>query len=214
MTGRVMLSRIGGKLCFATIRDGTGDIQVMISQDRVGPEALASWKHDVDLGDHVGVEGEVISSRSGELSVLADSFAITSKSLRPLPEKHRGLSDVESRVRQRYVDLIVNPETRRMAELKSAVIRSIRDELHARGFLEVSNGPDGLRVTRPGLPPAADGLAGFEQQVLSEARTRLFNFVCIEPFHRLWMKHGLTEDDLIRLENEILAAPRKGDEIR
>jgi lysyl-tRNA synthetase, class II len=137
VTGRVMLSRIGGKLCFATIRDGTGDIQVMISQDRVGPEALASWKHDVDLGDHVGVEGEVITSRSGELSVLADSFAITSKSLRPLPEKHRGLADVESRVRQRYVDLIVNPETRRMAELKSAVIRSIRDELHARGFLEV-----------------------------------------------------------------------------
>jgi lysyl-tRNA synthetase, class II len=137
VTGRVMLSRIGGKLCFATIRDGTGDIQVMISQDRVGPEALASWKHDVDLGDHVGVEGEVITSRSGELSVLADSFAITSKSLRPLPEKHRGLSDVESRVRQRYVDLIVNPGTRRMAELKSAVIRSIRDELHARGFLEV-----------------------------------------------------------------------------
>ncbi|HZX41989.1 MAG TPA: amino acid--tRNA ligase-related protein, partial [Myxococcaceae bacterium] len=137
VTGRVMLSRIGGKLSFATIRDGTGDIQVMISQDRVGPEALASWKHDVDLGDHVGVEGEVITSRSGELSVLADSFAITAKSLRPLPEKHRGLSDVESRVRQRYVDLIVNPETRRMAELKSAVIRSIREELHARGFLEV-----------------------------------------------------------------------------
>src|SRR5207245_5547039 len=69
VTGRVMLSRIGGKLSFATIRDGTGDIQVMISQDRVGPEALASWKHDVDLGDHVGVEGEVISSRSGELSI-------------------------------------------------------------------------------------------------------------------------------------------------
>jgi lysyl-tRNA synthetase class 2 len=137
VTGRVMLSRIGGKLSFATIRDGTGDIQVMISQDRVGPEALASWKHDVDLGDHVGVEGEVITSRSGELSVLADSFAITAKSLRPLPEKHAGLSDVESRVRQRYVDLIVNPGTRRMAEIKSAVIRSIRDELHARGFLEV-----------------------------------------------------------------------------
>ncbi|HUL28460.1 MAG TPA: bifunctional lysylphosphatidylglycerol synthetase/lysine--tRNA ligase LysX [Streptosporangiaceae bacterium] len=137
VAGRVMLSRIGGKLCFATIRDGTGDIQIMISADRVGPEALASWKHDVDLGDHVGVEGEVITSRSGELSVLAGSFAITAKSLRPLPEKHRGLSDVESRVRQRYVDLIVNPETRRMAELKSAVIRSIREELHARGFLEV-----------------------------------------------------------------------------
>jgi lysyl-tRNA synthetase, class II len=137
VVGRVLLSRIGGKLCFATIRDGTGEIQVMISEDRVGPEALAAWKHDVDLGDHVGVEGEVISSRRGELSVLADSFAITAKSLRPLPEKHRGLSDVESRVRQRYVDLIVNPETRRIAEIRSAVIRSLRQELHARGFLEV-----------------------------------------------------------------------------
>jgi lysyl-tRNA synthetase, class II len=137
VVGRVLLSRIGGRLCFATIRDGTGDIQVMISEDRVGPDALAAWKHDVDLGDHVGVEGEVISSRRGELSVLADSFAITSKSLRPLPEKHRGLSDVESRVRQRYVDLIVNPETRRMAEIRSAVVRSLREQLHARGFLEV-----------------------------------------------------------------------------
>jgi len=127
VTGRVMLSRIAGKLCFATIRDGTGDIQIMLSEGRVGSAALASWKHDVDLGDHVGVEGEVISSRRGELSVLADRFAITAKSLRPLPEKHSGLSDVESRVRQRYVDLIVNPETRRMAELKSAVIRSIRE---------------------------------------------------------------------------------------
>jgi lysyl-tRNA synthetase class 2 len=79
-----MLSRIGGKLCFATIRDGTGDIQVMISLSRVGAEPLAAWKRDVDLGDHVGVRGEVITSRSGELSVLADEFAITAKSLRPL----------------------------------------------------------------------------------------------------------------------------------
>jgi lysyl-tRNA synthetase, class II len=136
VTGRVMLSRIGGKLCFATIRDGTGDIQVMISLDRVGEQALAAWKRDVDLGDHVGVEGEVITSRSGELSVLADSYAITSKALRPLPEKFAGLSDPEARVRQRYVDLIVNPDARRMAELRAAVTRSLREELHARGFLE------------------------------------------------------------------------------
>lgn len=96
VTGRVVLSRIGGKLCFATIRDGTGDIQVMISLDRSGREALDAWKRDVDLGDHVGVEGEVITSRRGELSVLADRFVITAKSLRPLPEKHKGLTDPES----------------------------------------------------------------------------------------------------------------------
>jgi len=137
VAGRVMLSRIGGKLCFATIRDGTGDIQVMISADRVGEDRLADWKRDVDLGDHVGVEGEVISSRTGELSVLASSFTITSKALRPLPEKHHGLTDPESRVRQRYVDLIVNPRARRMAEIRAAVTRAVREELHDRGFLEV-----------------------------------------------------------------------------
>src|SRR5207248_11346762 len=114
VTGRVMLSRIAGKLCFATIRDGTGDIQVMLSADRLGEDALAVWKRDVDLGDHIGVEGEVISSRRGELSVLAGRFAITAKALRPLPDKHHGLTDPESRVRQRYVDLIVNPKARQI----------------------------------------------------------------------------------------------------
>src|ERR1700759_2608547 len=137
VAGRVILSRIGGKLCFATLRDGSGDLQVMISLARVGADALAAWKRDVDLGDHVGVTGEVITSRSGELSVLADSFAITAKSLRPLPEKHAGLTDPETRVRQRYVDLIVNPQARRLAEMRSAVVQSVRSTLIARGFLEV-----------------------------------------------------------------------------
>jgi lysyl-tRNA synthetase, class II len=136
IVGRVMLSRPGGKLSFATVRDGTGDIQVMISLDRSGPEALDAWKRDVDLGDHVGVAGEVITSRRGELSVLADRFVITAKSLRPLPEKHHGLTDAESRVRQRYVDLIVNPQARQVAELRSSVLRSLREDLHARGFVE------------------------------------------------------------------------------
>jgi lysyl-tRNA synthetase class 2 len=136
IAGRLMLSRIGGKLCFGTLRDATGDMQVMISLDRVGEQALAAWKRDVDLGDHVGVEGEVITSRRGELSVLADRFAITAKCLRPLPEKHKGLSDAESRVRQRYLDLIVNPVSRQMAELRSKVTWSLRAQLHARGYLE------------------------------------------------------------------------------
>ncbi len=136
VAGRVVLSRNSGKLCFATLRDGTGDLQVMISLDRVGADALAAWKQDVDLGDHVGVTGEVISSRRGELSVLADSFAVTAKALRPLPDKYRGLTDAESRVRQRYVDLIANPAARRTAEVRAAVTRSVREELHARGFLE------------------------------------------------------------------------------
>jgi lysyl-tRNA synthetase class 2 len=136
VAGRVVLYRNGGKLCFATIRDGSGDLQVMVSRDRAGEQVLAAWKQDVDLGDHVGVQGEVITSRSGELSVLADSFALTSKALRPLPDKHRGLGD-ESRVRQRYLDLITNPQARQMAEIRAAVTRSVREDLHARGYLEV-----------------------------------------------------------------------------
>jgi lysyl-tRNA synthetase, class II len=136
VTGRVMLYRTGGKLCFATIKDGTGEIQVMVSLDRTGADGLAAWKSDVDLGDQVGVTGEVITSRSGELSVLAESFAITAKALRPLPDKHSGLTDPESRRRMRYLDLIVNPSARQFAELRAAVTRAIREELHDQGFLE------------------------------------------------------------------------------
>jgi lysyl-tRNA synthetase, class II len=136
VTGRVILSRVGGKLCFATLRDGTGDVQVMLSLDRLGEESLARWKEFVDLGDHVGVTGEVITSRRGELSVLADSWAITGKSLRPLPDKHKGLNP-EQRVRMRYVDLIVNPDARRMLQTRSTVVRAVRDSLTARDYVEV-----------------------------------------------------------------------------
>jgi lysyl-tRNA synthetase class 2 len=137
VAGRVVLNRIGGKLTFATLRDGTGEVQVMLSLDRVGAESLDAWKTSVDIGDHVGVTGEVITSRRGELSVLADSWVITSKALRPLPDKWRGLSDPEARVRQRYVDLIVNPESRRLLAVRSAVVRSLRDSLTRRAYLEV-----------------------------------------------------------------------------
>ncbi|MFI6483897.1 bifunctional lysylphosphatidylglycerol synthetase/lysine--tRNA ligase LysX [Nonomuraea sp. NPDC050663] len=137
VVGRVMLNRIGGKLCFATLRDGSGDLQVMISLDKVGEDSLAAWKSDVDLGDHVGIEGEVITSRRGELSILADRWAITSKCLRPLPEKHTGLTDPEARVRQRYLDLIVNDEARATAYVRSRVVRAIRDFWHEEGYLEV-----------------------------------------------------------------------------
>ncbi|MEU8796263.1 bifunctional lysylphosphatidylglycerol synthetase/lysine--tRNA ligase LysX [Spirillospora sp. NPDC048819] len=137
VTGRVMLVRNTGKLCFATVRDGSGDIQIMLSLAKVGQEQLDFWKREVDLGDHVGVEGEVITSRRGELSIMADRFAITSKCLRPLPEKHAGLTDPEARVRQRYVDLIVNDEARKMARLRSATVRAVRDFWHDEGYLEV-----------------------------------------------------------------------------
>ncbi|HVB27606.1 MAG TPA: lysine--tRNA ligase [Mycobacteriales bacterium] len=137
VAGRLVLSRESGKLCFAVLRDGTGDLQVMLSLERTGEAALAAWKRDVDLGDHVGIAGEVITSRRGELSVLADRFAITAKALRPLPEKFHGLADPEARVRQRYLDLIVNPDARQMLRTRAAVIASVRRTLTGRGFVEV-----------------------------------------------------------------------------
>ncbi|MCI0689589.1 MAG: bifunctional lysylphosphatidylglycerol synthetase/lysine--tRNA ligase LysX [Sporichthyaceae bacterium] len=137
ITGRVMLNRIGGKLSFATLRDGATDIQVMLSLDTLGEQSLADWKLNVDLGDLIGVQGEVITSRRGELSVLADRWEITAKCLRPLPEKHKGLTDPEARVRQRYLDLIVNTEARQALIQRSELVSALRDSCHRRGFIEV-----------------------------------------------------------------------------
>jgi lysyl-tRNA synthetase class 2 len=136
VTGRVIFVRNTGKLCFATLREGGVELQAMLSADRVGAAALANWKTDVDLGDQVVVTGEVISSRRGELSVLAHSWRMTAKALRPLPVAHRPMSE-ESRVRQRYVDLIVRPEARRMVLMRAQVLASLRATLDGLGFIEV-----------------------------------------------------------------------------
>ena len=136
VTGRVIFVRNTGKLCFATLREAGVELQVMLSADRTGEQALAAWKADVDLGDQVFVAGEVISSRRGELSVLADSWRMTAKALRPLPVAHKPMSE-ETRVRQRYVDLIVRPDARRMVLIRAAVLASIRSTLNQRGFIEV-----------------------------------------------------------------------------
>ena len=137
LVGRVIFSRNTGKLCFATLRAGDGsEIQAMISLDKVGEQALEDWKEFVDLGDQVFINGEVISSRRGELSVLADEWAMAAKALRPLPVAHKPLSE-ESRVRQRYVDLIVRPEAARIARLRVDVVAALRRELTERGYLEI-----------------------------------------------------------------------------
>jgi lysyl-tRNA synthetase class 2 len=137
VTGRVIFVRNGGKLCFATLRDGDGtELQAMLSLDKVGAEALEQWKRVVDLGDLVGITGEVITSRRGELSVLADSWTMTAKALRPLPVAHRPLGE-ETRVRQRYVDLIVRPQAREIVRARAATVRSLRESLFARDYLEV-----------------------------------------------------------------------------
>ncbi|HEY2300071.1 MAG TPA: lysine--tRNA ligase [Jatrophihabitans sp.] len=136
VTGRVIFVRNTGKLCFATLREGAVELQVMLSRNEIGEQALADWKADVDLGDLVFVEGRVISSRRGELSVLAKSWRLTAKALRPLPVAHKPLSE-ETRVRQRYVDLIVRPEARRMVLNRAAITRSVRETMHGLGYLEV-----------------------------------------------------------------------------
>ena len=136
VTGRVIFVRNTGKLCFATLREGPVELQIMLSRDEIGEQALSDWKADVDLGDLVFVAGRVISSRRGELSVLAKSWRITGKALRPLPVAHKPLSE-ETRVRQRYLDLIVRPEAREMVVARATITRSVRETLHRLGYLEV-----------------------------------------------------------------------------
>ncbi|WP_134322072.1 lysine--tRNA ligase [Cumulibacter soli] len=136
VTGRLIFMRNTGKLCFATLREGGVELQAMLSLASVGEESLARWKADVDLGDHIFVTGEVITSRRGELSVMADDWAITAKAIRPLPVAHKAMNE-ETRIRQRYADLIVRPEARKMVETRGAAIASIRRTLSQRDFIEV-----------------------------------------------------------------------------
>ncbi|HEX4701189.1 MAG TPA: bifunctional lysylphosphatidylglycerol synthetase/lysine--tRNA ligase LysX, partial [Pseudonocardiaceae bacterium] len=137
VAGRVIALRELGGLCFTRLRDFSGELQAMLSVDQLGDTGLHQWRAGVDLGDHVGIRGEVITSRRGELSVLAKEWTVTAKCLHPLPDKHRGLADEETRVRARYLDIAVNPESARMVRLRSDVIHAIRGFLHDRSYLEV-----------------------------------------------------------------------------
>jgi lysyl-tRNA synthetase class 2 len=135
VAGRVVAMRHHGKTCFAHLMDYTGRIQLYARADQLG-EAYALFT-DLDIGDFVGVTGEVFRTRTGELTVAVRAFTFLSKSLRPLPEKWHGLKDVETRYRQRYVDLVVNPVVREIFLLRTRLIRGMRRFLDARGFLEV-----------------------------------------------------------------------------
>lgn len=137
IAGRVMFLRNTGKLCFAQLQAGTGEtIQAMLSLDRIGEEQLDSWKSFIDIGDLVAVVGEVISSKRGELSVMADSWHMAAKALRPLPNPHTPLSE-ETRVRQRYADLIMRDTARTVARLRPATMTSLRASFAKRNYLEV-----------------------------------------------------------------------------
>ncbi|ARC55604.1 Lysine--tRNA ligase 1 [Frondihabitans sp. 762G35] len=137
LAGRVVHARNTGKLCFAALQSGDGArIQAMVSLAEVGDESLALWKELVDLGDHVFVSGEVISSRRGELSVLVKEWAIASKAILPLPNLHTELSE-ESRVRTRYLDLIVREQARTTVRTRARVMQSLRSTFDSHGYLEV-----------------------------------------------------------------------------
>jgi len=137
IAGRVMFQRNTGKLCFATLQSGLGSrIQVMLSQDKVGESNLEHYKELVDLGDHLFVSGEVITSKRGELSVLADSWKIAAKTIRPLPNLHNELGE-EYRVRHRYVDLIVRDRAREVVQIRSKVMQSLRKTFTDQSFIEV-----------------------------------------------------------------------------
>jgi lysyl-tRNA synthetase, class II len=136
VAGRIMLQRDTGKLVFAQMRDRSGEIQLFISKAVIGEEGFAAVK-DLDLGDWVGAQGLVMTTRTGELSVKVDQIELLAKAVRPMPDKWHGLSDTDTRFRQRYADLIVNAEARRTFEIRHAMISSFRRTLDAKGFIEV-----------------------------------------------------------------------------
>ena len=136
VAGRIMAVRDQGKIAFIVIRDATGDMQLFCRIDNLGDDGFAQVK-DLDLGDWVGATGEVMRTRRGQLSVLVSQVQLLTKALRPLPEKFHGLTDKETRYRQRYVDLIMNPEVREVFTRRFAIIASLRNAAMERGFLEV-----------------------------------------------------------------------------
>jgi len=136
VAGRMMLKRVMGKASFATLQDMSGRIQLYLNNDATGADAHEAFKH-WDLGDIVGAEGTLFKTRTGELTIQVTALRLLSKSLRPLPEKFHGLADLETRYRQRYVDLIVNPEAKRTFALRSQLIQSVREFFVRRGYLEV-----------------------------------------------------------------------------
>lgn len=148
--GRILSKRLHGKASFATLQDGEGQIQIYLRLDGVGSALYSLFTEDLDIGDIIGVRGTVFRTRRGEITVDVSEMELLAKSLRPLPEKWHGLKDVELRYRQRYLDLLVNPESRRVFLLRSRILSAIRSFLDSRGFIEVET---------PMMHPIAGGAA-------------------------------------------------------
>ena len=136
VAGRMMSKRIMGKASFCAVRDLSGDIQIYVARDAVGEEAYAFFKK-YDIGDIIGVRGKVFETKTGEISIHAEELTLLTKSMQPLPEKFHGLTDTDQRYRQRYIDLVMNPEVRETFVKRSKIISSIRRYLDQRGFMEV-----------------------------------------------------------------------------
>ena len=136
LAGRIIALRSFGKAAFAHIQDNDGRIQIYIKKDGVGEDAYSIFKK-VDIGDFIGIAGILFRTKTGELTIEVEKFSILSKSIRPLPEKWHGLTDIEARYRQRYVDLIVNSDVKNVFKTRSRIIKEIRDYLDSHGFLEV-----------------------------------------------------------------------------
>ncbi|MCA1169817.1 lysine--tRNA ligase [Rothia kristinae] len=174
VAGRVVFQRNTGKLCFATLQSGDGTrLQAMLSLAKVGQEALDEWKSLVDLGDHVFVRGEVISSRRGELSVMADEWAMASKSLRPLPTLHKDLNE-ETRVRQRHLDLMVRPEAQQVVRTRAKIISTVRRVLEEQDYTEIETPI--LQLVHGGATarPFATHLNAFDQDMTLRIATELY----------------------------------------
>ncbi len=137
VTGRVLRMRSHGGLAFAQLQDGLTQLQVMLTAESCGDVPLDQWQRLVDIGDHVSVTGEVVTSRRGELSIAATSWRMAAKCLHPLPDKRKGFTDPEARVRQRHLDLVMNPDSLRMMQQRSAAVRAVRNGFETRGFIEV-----------------------------------------------------------------------------
>jgi lysyl-tRNA synthetase class 2 len=135
--GRILTMRDMGKACFAHIADGTDRLQIYVKQDVVGENAYHLFQKDIDIGDFIGVEGAMFRTKTNELTVRVSAPTLLAKALRPLPEKWHGLKDVETRYRQRELDLISNPEIQKLFRLRSLLIQAIRQTLYSEGFLEV-----------------------------------------------------------------------------
>lgn len=178
IVGRIVFMRNTGKLCFATLQEGGPEgsgtrLQAMLSLANVGEEKLADWKSLVDLGDHVLITGEVISSRRGELSVMATDWQMASKALRPLPVLHADLNE-ETRVRQRYADLIVRDEARQMVYKRAAITRAVRDTLHSHGYVEVETPMLQLIHGGASARPFETHLNAFDQPMTLRIATELY----------------------------------------